>query len=174
MSFHKAWVLLAALLLGGCAAQSGTPNGPIPEAGPKMIDIYRGATAEDEEGKPRSQEAVEALCESMAGRDERRECERTARAQGLIIDELASLEADAPGAKPMRTAPAPLYENYTRTSQNEIEVLFPRLPNPDIGVFVYPHLATRNAVPIPGYATVIPLYEKVEYALPGESLVRVK
>ena len=31
-----------------------------------------------------------------------------------------------------------------------------------------PHLATGERVPVPGYTTAVPLYERVEYALPGE------
>ena len=31
-----------------------------------------------------------------------------------------------------------------------------------------PHLATDARVPVPGYTTAVPLYERVEYALPGE------
>ena len=31
-----------------------------------------------------------------------------------------------------------------------------------------PHLATEERVPVPGYTTAVPLYERVEYALPGE------
>ncbi|MEE9493614.1 MAG: TIGR03751 family conjugal transfer lipoprotein [Gammaproteobacteria bacterium] len=61
-----------------------------------------------------------------------------------------------------------LYAPYTRTQINELESLFPRLPNPDIAIYMYPHLSTRNEVPVPGYTTVIPLYERVQYALPGE------
>ena len=57
---------------------------------------------------------------------------------------------------------------YTRTAQNEIEALFVRLPNPDLVLYVYPHLATGEEVPIPGYSTVFPMYERVIYALPGE------
>ena len=59
-------------------------------------------------------------------------------------------------------------KNYTRTAQNEIDALFIRLPNPDLILYVYPHLATDEDVPIPGYSTVFPLYERVIYALPGE------
>jgi conjugative transfer region lipoprotein (TIGR03751 family) len=57
---------------------------------------------------------------------------------------------------------------YTRTAQNEIDALFVRLPNPDLVMYVFPHLATDEDVPIPGYSTVFPLYERVIYALPGE------
>ena len=59
-------------------------------------------------------------------------------------------------------------ESYTRTAKNEIETLFMRLPNPDLILYVFPHLATEEAIPVPGYSTVFPLYERVIYALPGE------
>lgn len=44
---------------------------------------------------------------------------------------------------------------------------FERMPNPDLVMHVYPHLA-RGRYPVPGYDTVFPMYEGVTYALPGE------
>jgi conjugative transfer region lipoprotein (TIGR03751 family) len=58
--------------------------------------------------------------------------------------------------------------SYTRTAQNEIYSLFPRLPNPDLVLYVYPHLSGTEQSPVPGYSTVLPLYQRVQYALPGE------
>jgi conjugative transfer region lipoprotein (TIGR03751 family) len=58
--------------------------------------------------------------------------------------------------------------NYTRTAQNEIYRQFQRLPNPDLVMYVFPHLAGSDSVPVPGYSTVFPLYQRVQYALPGE------
>ena len=57
---------------------------------------------------------------------------------------------------------------YTRDAFNELDLHFPRLPNPTLVLYVYPHLAGASRVPVPGYATTFPLYERVEYALPGE------
>lgn len=57
---------------------------------------------------------------------------------------------------------------YTRTARNEIERQFHRLPNPDLRMYVFPHLAGADPVPIPGYSTVFPLHQRVHYALPGE------
>jgi conjugative transfer region lipoprotein (TIGR03751 family) len=57
---------------------------------------------------------------------------------------------------------------YTRTATNEIDALFVRLPNPDLIMYVFPHLSTPDEVPVPGYSTVFPMYERVIYALPGE------
>ncbi len=58
-------------------------------------------------------------------------------------------------------------ESYSRTEQNEIQQTFPRLPNPDMVMYVYPHIADGNT-PVPGYSTVFPFYSQVQYALPGE------
>lgn len=57
---------------------------------------------------------------------------------------------------------------YTRTAQNEIDRQFHRLPNPDLVMYVFPHLAGTDPVPVPGYSTVFPLHQRVQYALPGE------
>lgn len=71
------------------------------------------------------------------------------------------------GARPILTGEAAL-QGYTRDAFNEIDVLFPRLPNPTLVMYVFPHLAGESHAPVPGYATAFPMYEQVEYALPGE------
>jgi conjugative transfer region lipoprotein (TIGR03751 family) len=57
---------------------------------------------------------------------------------------------------------------YVRDANHEIDAIFPHLPNPTLVMFVFPHLAGPQGVPVPGYATSFPMYEGVEYALPGE------
>jgi conjugative transfer region lipoprotein (TIGR03751 family) len=57
---------------------------------------------------------------------------------------------------------------FARTAQKEVERQFKRLPNPDLVMYVFPHLSGDLAVPVPGYSTVFPLHERIEYALPGE------
>ena len=59
-------------------------------------------------------------------------------------------------------------QGYTRDAFNEIDVLFPRLPNPTLVMYIFPHLAGEAGAPVPGYTTAFPMYEQVEYALPGE------
>ncbi|WP_340617108.1 TIGR03751 family conjugal transfer lipoprotein [Xenorhabdus entomophaga] len=58
-------------------------------------------------------------------------------------------------------------DHYSRSAAQEISQQFPRLPNPDMVMYVFPHLAAGNT-PIPGYSTVFPFYQQVQYALPGE------
>ena len=59
-------------------------------------------------------------------------------------------------------------DTYSRTAANEIPRQFKRLPNPDLVMYVFPHLAGSERVPVPGYSTVFPLHARVHYALPGE------
>lgn len=65
------------------------------------------------------------------------------------------------------TAPS-VNASYTRTAQNEIYSQFHRLPNPDLVMYVFPHLAGSDPAPVPGYSTVFPLYQRIQYAMPGE------
>ncbi|MGI9449110.1 MAG: TIGR03751 family conjugal transfer lipoprotein [Geminicoccaceae bacterium] len=58
---------------------------------------------------------------------------------------------------------------YTRDVRNEIDNLFPTLENPTLVMHVFPHLATDERLPVPGYSTSFPLFERVEFALPGET-----
>lgn len=62
------------------------------------------------------------------------------------------------------------YVAYTRTADNEVSTLFKPLPNPEIPVYVFPHLAQMNNddLPVPGYTTAFFLYPHEEYALPSE------
>ena len=70
-------------------------------------------------------------------------------------------------ARPVEHGDSALH-GYTRTAHNEIEAVFPRLANPYLVMYVFPHLAGAQRVPVPGYATSFPMYERTEYALPGE------
>ena len=62
-------------------------------------------------------------------------------------------------------------KGYTRDANNELLLHFPRLPNPTIILYVFPHLSLEGT-PVPGYSTTFPMYETVEYALPGEILMQ--
>nr|WP_246131786.1 TIGR03751 family conjugal transfer lipoprotein [Pistricoccus aurantiacus] len=58
---------------------------------------------------------------------------------------------------------------YTRDAANEIHSQFSRLPNPDLVIYIYPHLAGGSeSIPVPGYSSVFPLYSTPQYAMPGE------
>jgi conjugative transfer region lipoprotein (TIGR03751 family) len=70
-------------------------------------------------------------------------------------------------SRPVDTDVADL-AGYVRDAFNELDAHFPRLPNPTLVLYVFPHLTGAERVPVPGYATTFPMYRHVEYALPGE------
>ncbi len=147
---------LGVILLAGCANQETL----IPQTDNKMIDIYRGAMAQTGAGEVETIQPS-SVCEQLKLDESSLSCQEKVGA--LVAQEYRRLD-EVPPAQSLDYIP------YTRTVDNELEVLFPRLANPDLAIYVYPHLATRTRAPIPGYTTVIPLYERVEYRLPGEDL----
>lgn len=60
---------------------------------------------------------------------------------------------------------------YSRDVHNELSLHFPRLPNPTIVMYIFPHLSSEG-VPVPGYSTTFSMYEATEFALPDEILSR--
>ncbi|BCD97757.1 hypothetical protein MARGE09_P1958 [Marinagarivorans cellulosilyticus] len=52
--------------------------------------------------------------------------------------------------------------------------LFPKLPNPELFMFVRPHAVGASGAPIPAYITRFTMYEKTHYALPGETVDTIR
>lgn len=148
---------VAWLLIAGCATQESI----LPRADARMVDIYREAMATRRgQGIPTFSPA--AICASLTLKETIETCEATLEQQA--IDAYQQVDA--------RPAKQPLdYAAYTRSVDAELVNLFPRHDNPDIRIYVYPHLATPTRAPIPGYTSVIPLFERVEYRLPGEAVL---
>ena len=86
--------------------------------------------------------------------------------EGMGVDDPYVLRREL-GTRPLGDDDVDL-AGYSRTAHTELETIFPRLPNPTLVMYVFPHLAGSERVPVPGYATTFTLYERVEYALPGE------
>ena len=74
----------------------------------------------------------------------------------------------AMGGQPLPQTGIDHYRGFVREAANEIDTIFPRLPNPTLVMYIFPHLSGSERTPVPGYVTTFPFYEKVEYALPGE------
>lgn len=53
-------------------------------------------------------------------------------------------------------------------SANAVNREFRELPNPPLRVYVYPHLAGEDQVPVPGYYTVFTVYDHDYYVLADE------
>lgn len=77
------------------------------------------------------------------------------------------------GGQPLPQSGIAHYQGFVREAANEIDTVFPRLPNPTLVMYIFPHLTGHERTPVPGYVTTFPFYEKVEYALPGEVPVEV-
>ena len=91
--------------------------------------------------------------------------------QALYEQHMTGLYPNAsttPGGAPLPQAGIAHYRGFVREAATEIESVFPRLPNPTLVMYVFPHLSGDERTPVPGYVTTFPFYEKVEYALPGE------
>jgi conjugative transfer region lipoprotein (TIGR03751 family) len=62
------------------------------------------------------------------------------------------------------------YEGYTRDANNEVNQLFKPLDNPQIPIYVFPHVALIGDEQLlkPGYSTGFFLYKQNQFALPSE------
>ena len=124
--------------LASCA--SGDKLSTIPSDGPTMAEIYRAHMAGTGQlGTPADHESGWRVSETV---------DRT----------------DSDAARPSIVAEA----SAAVAAVAELQQRFTRLPNPDLVMYVTPHLSPNGRYPVPGYTTVFPLYETVEYALPGE------
>ena len=148
-----------AAALAGCAT---TEPAEVLAGGPRMIDLYRGTAAEPSPEAPGAREAPQAPEGTVP------EAPEAAVVQARCRWGWFRWRCEAPAATPPAACACGDAPAYTRTAANELELLFPRLPNPDIYIYVPAHLATELRIPVPGYTTAVPLYDRVEYALPGE------
>ena len=150
MNWTKTIWAMSFLAISGCATQEQF----IPQNGPEMLDIYREASGETDGTENQTEDDFVDTSGKNSSEDKTVSDES---GDAVIVEETVVLEE-------------PMYEGFTRSPSNEVRNLFPRLPNPDIRIYVYPHLSTRSRVPVPGYTTVIPLFERVQYTFPGETL----
>lgn len=77
---------------------------------------------------------------------------------------LTEMRQDASNTFTVRALP--LSDNvYANADKSE----FHKLPNPELQLYIYPHVAGQDEVPIPGYFTAFDAYERNYYALPYEN-----
>ena len=70
-----------------------------------------------------------------------------------------------------KRSPVINYTGYTSTSKNELKALFKTINNPQIPIYIYPHMVRvgDDDLPKPGYSSAFFLYKKVQFALPSEN-----
>ena len=163
-------VALAAAALAGCAT---TEPAAVLAGGPRMIDLYRGTAAGP---APADRGAAGAAARQAEPSPQARGAPQGAMPEvpkGTVVEATCRWgwfrwPCEAPPPPPPAPCACGEAPAYARTAANELELLFPRLPNPDIYIYVPAHLATELRIPVPGYTTAVPLYDRVEYALPGD------
>lgn len=135
-------------LLTGCASDG--KDDILPQDGPTMKQVYDHHFSGEPILASNADAAKENSASDSSNRDGRSTGQQTAQIQ-------------------RRTSPAD-YElaGFTREVNTEINQIFPRLRNPTLIMYVYPHLAGQERHPVPGYATSFRLFANDEYALPGE------
>lgn len=134
-------MLALAALMSGCTVASNreSPLNEVTKGSPTVLDVYRG-------------------------NDYRKEAERSEsfrRSRMTAQDRMREIT----NARPVQAG-----DELTQRYWAAIEPMnqrFARVPNPDLVMVVYPHLA-KGQYPVPGYVTVFPMYEQTQYALPGE------
>jgi conjugative transfer region lipoprotein (TIGR03751 family) len=57
---------------------------------------------------------------------------------------------------------------------NQLKHLYPRLPNPELFMYVRPHAVGQTGAPIPAYITRFTMYDREQYALPGETVETIR
>jgi hypothetical protein len=70
----------------------------------------------------------------------------------------------------METRPSTTPEAKHVSRPQLSKTTFKKLPNPELKLYVYPHFAGKEGVPIPGYYTVFNAYEKDHYMLPSGTI----
>jgi len=137
----------------------------IPIAAAGLISLLSGCATTKEDVFPKDMKPMSEVYDQHFARVRTRGLE-SARAR--LHEEHSAAPGETAGGSELPKGVIPQLAGYTREVHNEIEALFPVLPNPQLVMYVYPHLGEDGA-PVPGYATAFPLYERVEYALPGEA-----
>lgn len=137
--FSSGWLIAALFFLTGCQSVTGNV---VPQQGPSMESVYDSmGVASPHKALPANSKAVDNA--SMAEAD------------------LTSIRSTR---RPQETGG--YSSSAVRTSSTTI---FKKLPNPELQLYVYPHLTGTDEIPIPGYYTALSAYEKTHYALPEET-----
>ncbi|HAT1867298.1 TIGR03751 family conjugal transfer lipoprotein [Legionella pneumophila] len=92
---------------------------------------------------------------------------------GLTVSQLyqQSLGEPMPGWSVRKKQAKPVsYAGYTREASNEIQNLFKPLDNPQVPIYVFPHVALIGDEQLlkPGYTTGFFLYKQNQFALASE------
>lgn len=66
------------------------------------------------------------------------------------------------------------YVNDLPPRAAQIKHLFPALPNPELYMYVKPHVIGASGAAVPAYMTRFTMYERTHYAMPNEVVAKIK
>lgn len=135
-------VVLITGLLNACA--TGDKESILPQDGPSMKEVYQRHFSQE------SGDANQSVLTSSI---------KPYRPAELPIEQQ---EKDQNQNQNSSSTP------YTQSARQALQQQFPRLKNPTLILYVFPHLSREGHIPVPGYATGFSFYETIEFALPGE------
>lgn len=187
--------ILTALLATGCASTApGSKDDILPTDLPTMEQIYEAHSqhkpiprrktpepAKQDQGSQNENDGAMEYTSNGArnmGAHVRKEPKYAKPAQPGKPAELIEAEADGEdtnvsppkGGRLIRTVQTGNADlvGYTREASNELDNTFRLLPNPVLVMYIFPHLSGAEGTPVPGYTTKFSMYDKPEFALPGE------
>lgn len=73
-----------------------------------------------------------------------------------------------------REATPPIKPSINHTNITTHYSSFRKIPNPELTLYVFPHLAGKDEMPVPGYYTVLNAYTEDHYALPNEMIANIQ
>lgn len=166
---------LALLALTGCSVMTEreSPLREVTSGSPTVVDVYRGAAGKAAVAR-KPIPATTVAMPTQAVNSTAKVAPQAPR-QATQPTTAATHQATAPTPQEqLRSAsvarPVGQGDEQTHRYWSAVEPMqqrFARVPNPDMVMVVYPHLA-KGKYPVPGYVTVFSMYEQVLYALPGE------
>ncbi|MCR6651423.1 MAG: hypothetical protein NVV73_07980 [Cellvibrionaceae bacterium] len=125
--------------------------------------VVRRLLVVGEKVMPKSDHDIASLYAQYSGANSPQDL--AARKRELQLRDQESLELRSATASGMAEFPP---------QPEQLQHLFPKLPNPELFMYVRPHAVGTSGAPIPAYMTRFQMYERDHYALPGETVETIR
>lgn len=133
---------LISLILTGCSSSYGNV---VPKTGPTMEQVYDGMGV--------SKNPTQSM-----------------QSQGSNITNNSSETTVAENDISQIRSDEKQNNSYSARTVNRSVNGFQKLQNPELKLYVYPHLSGESEIPIPGYNTAFNAYDRDHYALPQDTV----
>jgi conjugative transfer region lipoprotein (TIGR03751 family) len=141
---HLLLFVIASISITACSSMSGNV---VPKSGPDMERVY------DSMGHNAKGATQKAMPNALS---------MPAASTAKDSTTQASDDTD------LKTVRGQVVTSYNAGVVNTVSQQFYKLPNPEVHLYVFPHFAGSDEIPVPGYYTVFNAYERDHYALAQE------